>query len=167
MLDKGYKEVTMKNIALSARVGKQTLYRWWHNRADLLMEALLFYAEENVDTARSESQPHGLEAFLSFIFQSITRETGVLLRGLIAESIVDEDFASVFFKRFIKQRQKRLESEIGKLQKPEQADRQKMGMAVDIIFGCMWYRLIFRHRPLDSTLADELGALVKQLVANG
>jgi hypothetical protein len=80
---------------------------------------------------------------------------------------VDEDFASVFFKRFIKQRQKRLESEIGKLQKPEQADRQKMGMAVDIIFGCMWYRLIFRHRPLDSTLADELGALVKQLVANG
>lgn len=165
MIEKGYKEATMKNIALSAKVGKQTLYRWWHNRADLLMEALLYYAEENVDTAQSESDRHGLKAFLSAIFQSITKETGTVLRGLIAESIVDEKFASSFFKGFIQQRQERLEDEIKKLQKTKEPDDQKIGIAVDIIFGTMWYRLIFRHRPLDKALADELASMVGHLVS--
>jgi AcrR family transcriptional regulator len=165
MIERGYKAATMKRIASSARVGKQTLYRWWHNRAELLMEALLFYAEENVDTVLAGLDRRGLEAFLAAIFQSITKETGEILRGLIVESIVDEAFASLFFENFIKQRQKRLEYEIKLLQKTAEPDPQKMGIAIDIIFGAMWYRLIFRHRPLDNALANELAAMVTQLVS--
>jgi hypothetical protein len=104
-----------------------------------------------------------IKEFLSAIFRSITKETGVVLRGLIAESIVDENFAAAFFKGFIKQRQKRLEFEINKLQKTGITDAQKMEIAIDIIFGAMWYRLIFGHRPLDEALADKLASTVERL----
>jgi AcrR family transcriptional regulator len=164
LIEKGCKEATMKNIAVSARVGKQTLYRWWRNRADLLMEALLYYAEENVDAVVHISDQPGLKQFLSATFQSITKESGAVLRALIAESIVDESFAQAFFKGFIKQRQHRLELEIKKLQSAKNPDSQKMGVAVDMIFGSMWYRLIFGHRSLDETLANELASMVEHLV---
>ena len=165
LIDQGYKVATMNNIALSAQVGKQTLYRWWNNRAELLMEALLYYAAEKVDRATPlASEKPGLKAFLSAIFLSISRETGAVLRSLIAESIIDEKFASTFFKGFIKQRQKQLEFEIKKLQKTANLDSQKIEVAVDIIFGSMWYRLIFGHRPLDEALAEELASIVAYLI---
>lgn len=158
---KGYRAATMKSIALSAGVGKQTLYRWWRNRADLLMEALLHYAEEKTVVSR---EAPALREFLSATFTAIDRETGVLLRGLIAESIVDEEFAGTFFEQFIRQRQKRLELELGKLAKRKRLNKRKISFLVDVIFGTMWYRLIFQHRLLDTSLVDELFSVAEHVL---
>lgn len=39
LVEEGYAAMTMKGIAERAKVGRQTVYRWWSSKAEILLEA--------------------------------------------------------------------------------------------------------------------------------
>ena len=160
LIRKGYRQATMNEIALQARVGKQTLYRWWANRAELLMEALLHFAEENVDMRAGGGKGSELRDFLSNTYASINANTGAILRSLIAESIADGKFARIFFTTIIAKRQQVLSGILRRHLSIPEKKRDRIDALVDMIFGAMWYRIIFGHRPLDERLAGNISELV-------
>ncbi|MGW0293129.1 TetR/AcrR family transcriptional regulator [Streptomyces tuirus] len=49
VVEAGYPKTTIEGIAARAGVGKQTIYRWWSSKADVLMEAFLDLAEQSVE----------------------------------------------------------------------------------------------------------------------
>lgn len=162
LIQKGYHQATMNEIALQSQVGKQTLYRWWKNRAELLMEALLYYAGENIDTPILNKKKPALKHFLMSTFTSINNDTGVILKSLAAESIADREFSRMFFNTFIAKRQEVLSKIIREYLSIPGGSRDLINTLVDIIFGAMWYRLIFEHRPLDEKLAANLADTVQR-----
>ena len=41
LAERGFAGVTIEGIATAAGVAKQTIYRWWHSKTDILLDALL------------------------------------------------------------------------------------------------------------------------------
>src|SRR5260221_14491515 len=66
--ERGYGAVSIEGIAARAGVGKQTIYRWWPSKADVLLEAAAEKADLHVRLDDHGSYVADLRAFLADSF---------------------------------------------------------------------------------------------------
>ncbi len=85
LLEVGYAAMTMKGIAVRAGVGRQTVYRWWSTKAEILFEACVDDAEEELAVAPARTRlaevTSYLDALMSFLAYS---PAGAGYRALLA-----------------------------------------------------------------------------------
>ncbi|MFI5857209.1 TetR/AcrR family transcriptional regulator [Streptomyces parvulus] len=104
----GYPKTTIEGIAARAGVGKQTIYRWWSSKADVLLEAFLDLGERAARAAGAETQASyaipdtgDLAADLKAVLRTTVDELRdpafeVPSRALAAEGLVDEKLGRRF-----------------------------------------------------------------------
>jgi AcrR family transcriptional regulator len=87
LVDVGYAAMTMKGIAERAGVGRQTVYRWWSTKAEILLEACVEDAREELAT---EARPDPADDLLAYVVALTTFLTaspaGLAYRALIGEA---------------------------------------------------------------------------------
>lgn len=94
LVEVGYAALTMKGIAERAGVGRQTVYRWWSNKAEILYEATILDARHELAVpssgdARADAGAY-LDALVTFLAHS---HAGAAYRALIGEAQHDPDVA--------------------------------------------------------------------------
>ncbi|PWJ46854.1 transcriptional regulator, TetR family [Quadrisphaera granulorum] len=160
----GYRALTVEGIALRAGVGKQTVYRWWPSKADVLLEALAVRADVEVSVDDRGSYRVELEEFCrdSFALLSVPG-VAAALRGLMAEAQLGPDFGTRFRSGFLQRRRAALAEVLRRAH--ERGDAPHVApdeLVTDLVFGAIWYRLLATDRPLSETdvsaLCDLLGA---------
>lgn len=153
----GYDRVTTQMIANTAGIGKQTIYRRWSGKAELVLEAFTGLAQERIDDALpSGPLARRLCAFLQLTFEAL-QQTGSAVRSLMAIAQRDAAFREQFKARFIEPRRRALRRvlvEGDRHVSPANADA-----TVIALFGALWYRLLL-DEPLDAAFARRLVALV-------
>lgn len=104
----GYAKTTIEGIAARAGVGKQTIYRWWGSKADVLLEAFLDLSEQAArDAGASEREPYVIPdtGDLAADIKAVLRATVDQLtdprfeapsRALAAEGVVNEQVGREF-----------------------------------------------------------------------
>src|SRR5207302_3751280 len=86
----------LEAIARAAGVGKQTIYRWWSSRAELLVDAMVEQARERVITPKAGDLHARVEAFLLATFRNGRhRAVANALRAVMADAQRDADSAAV------------------------------------------------------------------------
>jgi AcrR family transcriptional regulator len=106
----GYPKTTIEGIAARAGVGKQTIYRWWGSKADVLLEAFL-------DLSAQASREAGAEPYvipdtgdLAADIKAVLRATVDQLkdprfeapsRALAAEGVVNEQVGREFMAKLM------------------------------------------------------------------
>jgi AcrR family transcriptional regulator len=160
----GYGALTIEALARRAGVSKQTIYRWWDGKAEIVMEALEAAAAQAPPTPDSGSVEQDVRAFMSTTIAAAGGGNGRLLAGLMAEAQLDETFAASFRERFLARRLEALGEILERGRgRGEIAASADVAFLAEIAFAALWYRLLVRNAPLDGRFAGELTDVVLKL----
>ncbi|MEV2214595.1 TetR/AcrR family transcriptional regulator [Streptomyces sp. NPDC050997] len=107
----GYPRTTIEGIAARAGVGKQTIYRWWSSKADVLLEAFLDLSEQASREAGPEYEftipdTGDLAADLKAVLRLTVDQLKdprfeVPSRALAAEGVVNEELGRIFMAKLL------------------------------------------------------------------
>jgi len=106
----GYPKTTVEGIAARAGVGKQTIYRWWRSKADVLLDAFLDLSEQAAEAAGQAPYAIPDTGDLAADLKGVLRATVDELqdpafaapsRALAAEGVVNEELGRRFVARLL------------------------------------------------------------------
>jgi AcrR family transcriptional regulator len=150
LTEEGYSVLTVEAIARRAGVGRQTIYRWWSSKADVVLEALSAQADAMV-VARD------LRDFLRATYDSAPR-FAPMLTGLMAHAQLDERFRERFVSGFIERRREALAAHLSR-----ELPGVDPTLAADLVFGALWYRLLTRPPTIPPGYADTILRALRSL----
>lgn len=161
--ERGFEAVTVNMVAMEAGVAKQTLYRRWPSKAELVLDAFLESAAR-YDKHQYMGLIPSIEGFLIGLFRHLERD-GVAIRNLIAAAQTDAHFRERFRAKFVAPRatqlRKILELAVDSCELSADTD---LGALSDMIHGAFWYRLL-TGETLDGKyaklLAEQVGLLTR------
>lgn len=146
--------ITMDAIARRAGVSKDTLYRWWRSRTEVVLEALAERGQETIAVRDRGSLQADLAAFLRATAASATPTTQRLLRSIASEAARDGDTAVVARERFVDLRRSALRAVLSRAVERGELDGTRIELLIDLIYGSLWYRVVFAIGPVDDAWAD-------------
>ncbi|MFJ8633696.1 TetR/AcrR family transcriptional regulator [Streptomyces sp. NPDC093568] len=110
VVEAGYPRTTIEGIAARAGVGKQTIYRWWSSKAEVLMEAFLDLGEQSAQAMGHEPYAIPDTGDLAADLKAVLRATVDELkdprfeapsRALAAEGVVNEQLGREFMAKLL------------------------------------------------------------------
>lgn len=163
MEDMPIRNITIDGIAKAAGVGKPTIYRWWDSKCALVMDAFLAASEPRIPVPKSGSAVDALTLQVKRIITLLRGRSGRIVAEMVGEGQSDphilEEFRDRFFSRLLAPARATIErgKETGELDKTLDT-----ALALDLMCGPIYYRLLVGHQPLDAAFAK---ALPKRVVA--
>ncbi|MGH3756192.1 TetR/AcrR family transcriptional regulator [Actinophytocola sp.] len=166
----GYQQLTIKAIADEAGVGRQTVYRWWPDKAQILMDALIDLRERELPRLVKETGDpmRDVENLLAVTFRLTQEITGAALVGLMSDAQRDPELSRRLQTTVIGPRRAALRAVLrAGVDSGELIENVPLDLVVDFAFGTMWYRLLSQHAPVNATLAREITDAIARLLRPG
>jgi AcrR family transcriptional regulator len=151
LVEKGFAQLTIEGIAQRAGVAKQTIYRWWSSKTEILLDAFLADAAEDLNPrgtagAAEDLNPRGTDdvaANLRRLAWFLTRsDAGAVFRALMAEAQHDPALAE------------RLRAEY--LDKQKERAGFTDGALFDRLVGPIYYRALVTGEEITDRFIDDL-----------
>jgi AcrR family transcriptional regulator len=158
LVERSYPELTIEGIAARARVGKQTIYRWWPSKAALVLEAYLAGSEAVPLPVDGTTAREDIRALLGWLIAVLAQPIGGhVVAGLVGDLQRDADLAEGFHRDVVPARREAMLAalERGRERGEVRADAD-LDLAVDALHGAVFYRLLLSGEPLSDDFADRL-----------
>ncbi|MFI8210625.1 TetR/AcrR family transcriptional regulator [Streptomyces werraensis] len=161
LADVGYRGLTVGAIADRAGVAKQTIYRWWHSKAAVLLDVL---EEDLADGApwprRAEGRRAALETHVTHLSRLFTESpTGRVLFVLIGLALHDPGTATTLRGRVLERQRQHDRERMRALLAPHARTapaRYDADQLLDLLAGPAFHRAFTTRRPLDATFVRHL-----------
>jgi AcrR family transcriptional regulator len=158
LAERGFAGLTIEGIAARAGVAKQTIYRWWPSKVEVLLDTLIEDSQQELTVPDTGSAITDARQYLRRLAAFITDDpAGKVLLALIGEAQHDAAMASVFHTLYLDP-QRRAERAMlargvasGELPPDLDVDR-----ALDALLGPVFYRALVTGGPISATFTDQL-----------
>lgn len=156
LVAKGYAGVTMEGIARAAGVAKQTVYRWWSSKADVLMDVFLEDAAAQLDPPDLGGLAVDLKNHLSATARFLTTDdAGAVFRALIGQSQHDAQLADAFRSRYLREQQARDQIPFTRaVERGELPADVEVARLAEQLVAPLYYRVIVTGEPVDDSFVD-------------
>jgi AcrR family transcriptional regulator len=159
LLTQGLDATSVDAIAERAGVSKATIYRWWRTKETLALDALHDEWELGTPAVRDTGSLHGdLLALLRPWVRLVSRRPYArVVSALIAEARTDPGFAEEYLARLVRPRRDRARVVLERArERGELAAGVDIEIALDVIYGPLWHRLLQGHAPLNDRFVKQL-----------
>lgn len=171
--ERGYAGISIEAIAQKSGVAKTTIYRWWPTKAAVVLDAYIHTSVRQILVPLKGSLDRMLKTFVRETCRALrTSNAGPAMAALMVEAQNDLSIRELFRDRWIASRREALRSILQRAQKPDQSARSiEVEIAIDSIYGAIWYRLLNEHAPLSEKFATQLAkqalAGLRAVIATG
>jgi AcrR family transcriptional regulator len=158
LLDHGLQAVSMDAVAERAGVSKATIYRWWPKKEILALDML--FTEWSAVTPQDESGV--LRSDLIALLRAWTRLSsgrpyGRVVAALLAEARTDPAFSAEYQRRMLEPRRDQARMIFAHaVARGEIPGETNVEVAIDVLYGPLYHRLLHGHAPLDDQFVDDL-----------
>lgn len=151
LLDRGLSAVTMDAVAERAGVSKATIYRWWPTKETLALDALYTEWAAARPSPRDTGSLRGdlLSLLRPWAKLAGSRPYGRVIAALLTEAHSDPVFAQEYRNRVVGPRREQAREIFGRaVDRGELPPEVKVDVALDLLFGALYHRLLHGHAPL-------------------
>jgi AcrR family transcriptional regulator len=158
LVERGLAGVTIEGIATRAQVAKQTIYRWWTSKTDILFDALVSDAEEHFTPPDRGDLGSDLRDQLRQLAVFLTAtDAGAVWRALAGQAQLDPAVAARFRAEFtVPQRERERSILVRARQRGELPETADIDLAVDELVGPVYYRVLISGEPVPPEFTDAL-----------
>ena len=165
LLLRGLDAVSMDAVAERAGVSKATIYRWWPSKEMLALDAMLDWAAASAPPRDTGSLRGDVLALIRPWVREIRRRPfGPVIAAFLNEAQSDPNFADAYRTHFVEPRREAMRAVFARAAKrgEVQADLD-VEVALDLIYGAVYHRLLHGHAKLTERFVHE----VVELALNG
>jgi AcrR family transcriptional regulator len=162
LVERGFGGVTIEGIAARAGVAKQTIYRWWPSKVDILLDTLIDDASGQLAIPATGSTIESARRYLRRLARFLTKEpAGRVLLALIGEAQHDPEVARTFRERYLAPQRRRERAMLGRgIRSGELAGGLDIDAVLDALCGPILYRALtgtaIPRAFIDRLIADSL-----------
>ncbi|MEK4473546.1 TetR/AcrR family transcriptional regulator [Paenibacillus sp. FSL R7-0048] len=157
LLENGFGAVTVEKIADRAKVSKATIYKWWPNKAAVVMDGFLSSAADRLPVPDTGSVFDDILMHATNLSRFLISREGKIITEIIGEGQMDSGLAEAYRTRYFQPRrlEARLLMERG-VQRGELKDNLDIEVVTDLIYGPIFYRLLVTGQPIDDAYVQQL-----------
>ncbi|SRR5579862_9155810 len=160
----GFTDLSIEAIAARAGVGKATVYRWWPNKAELVMEAFVTAVEAELRIPTSGSAEKVIREQMKRWTRIFNSPLGKVIATVIGAGQSDPEMLRAFQRQYVEPRRTEARKLLREAMRTgEIRSNLDPDTILDILYGPLYMRLLLRHAELNS----ELPGLVFDIVMPG
>jgi len=167
LVERGFAHLTIEGIAQRAGVAKQTIYRWWSSKTDILFDAFVADAAEEIPVPDTGDVTEDYRVYLRALAWFLTAsDAGAVFRALTAEAQHDPALAArLRDEHFARQRVRDrtpLERALARghgvalASGAEVDDGVEVDDVVDRLVGPVYYRALISGQAIPDEFIDRL-----------
>ena len=161
----GLGALTMEAIATRSQVSKATVYKWWDHRAAVALEGLLDELDPALRWPDSGDFAVDLARQVGVLTDALTGPRGQVFCAVIGAGQADDGVRRAFVEGFTEPRRADARAAFERGRERGQLRDVDPEVAIDLVYGPLYYRLLLGHRPLDRAFAADLVAAALQGIA--
>jgi AcrR family transcriptional regulator len=158
--DLGLANTTTDAIAERAGASKATIYRWWPNKAAVLMEALREAVAHELPFPNTGDLREDIRVQLRNFIKLLTGRHGRVFKAFVAAAQNDPEIAQTFRTVWMRPRRADAKSGLERHRGHELRQDADLELVMDALYGPIYFRILAGHRPVTENFTNALADVV-------
>lgn len=166
--EEGFNTLSIEGIATHAGVGKATVYRWWPNKAALVIDAFVETIGPELRFPKDTPVREAIHQQMRRVTRLMRGEFGNILAVIIGAGQSQPEMVEAVRKHWIEPRRKEARELVSRAQeRGELRPDISADTILDILYGPLYFRLLVGHTRVDCQLVDAIFNIAEHGITAG